>query len=98
MQAPKAPGYRYPTLSLRTATLAAATLALTSTAWAWQPKAYYPSGFEPTMPDADEARRMVGEPPLLLRPLLDAHRQSQQRSWQGGIAVSPENRFNSPER
>jgi hypothetical protein len=97
MQAPRPPGLRLPTFSLRVVAFIATTLVSTSTAWAWQPKAYYPSGFAPTMPGADEARRIVDQPPLLLRAVRDAHRQSLQRSWQGGIAVSPENRSGSPE-
>jgi hypothetical protein len=49
------------------------------------------------MPGANEARSIVSESPLLLRAIRDAHRQSLQRSWQGGIAVSPENRPGSAE-
>lgn len=57
-----------------------------STVSAWEVKSHYPTSVDPTMPDAEQAKRSVYEPSGMLRALGEAHRQSMQRGWKG---VSP---------
>jgi hypothetical protein len=68
------------------AAMAVLLLASAPAAWAWAVKSYYPTAFEPALPDAAEARRLAGEPATIFQTLRHAHRQSLERSW---MSVTP---------
>lgn len=60
-----------------------------STAHAWEVKSYYPTGLTPTLPDAEEAQRLISQPPRLLNTIRQAHRQSLQTGWKGVAPPRP---------
>jgi hypothetical protein len=64
-------------------------LALPATGLAWGVKAFYPMTASPHMPTPQEAQRLAAEPPLLLRSIGSAHRQSLQLGWKGIAPPQP---------
>jgi hypothetical protein len=64
-------------------------LGLPATGSAWEVKAFYPTTASPHLPSPQEAQRLVAQPPLLLRSLGSAHRQSLQLGWKGVAPPEP---------
>ena len=64
-------------------------LGLPTTVSAWEVKSFYPMTASPHMPTPQEAQRLAAEPPLLLRSIGSAHRQSLQLGWKGIAPPEP---------